>query len=259
MKQRIISAIFMLPLIILLILKGLPLYVGGAIIIAIALHEFYSAFENIDIHPIKEIGYIYTVVLLFSNILRWKQEMLSLILFLLFLVSTVYLFRQKRDIIDISITFSGILYICFCFNYIIMTIDNIENGSIYVWLVFIISFATDIFAYFVGRKYGKHKLLPKVSPKKTIEGSIGGILGSVVFSLLFGIIFKLPLGDIVIVSLVGSVIAQIGDLTASSVKRYVGIKDYGKLIPGHGGILDRFDSVVLVAPYVYLVLYYIAG
>ena len=130
----------------------------------------------------------------------------------------------------------------------------VEKGYLYVWLIFIISFATDIFAYFIGRRFGSHKLIPSVSPKKTIEGSMGGVVASVVFSVLFGLIFKLQIGPIFLVGLLGSAVAQMGDLIASSIKRYVGIKDFGRLIPGHGGILDRFDSVLLVAPYVYLIL-----
>ena len=98
---------------------------------------------------------------------------------------------------------------------------------------------------------GKHKLIPKVSPKKTIEGSVGGILGSTLGCAVFGYIFKLDLTAMILIGSLGSIIAQFGDLFASSIKRYVGIKDYGKLIPGHGGILDRFDSVILVAPFVY--------
>ena len=96
--------------------------------------------------------------------------------------------------------------------------------------------------------------MPKTSPKKTIEGSIGGIAGSTIACIVFGLIFKLPIGIMVIIAIFGSIIAQMGDLIASAIKRYVGIKDYGKLIPGHGGVLDRFDSVLLVAPYVYFVL-----
>ena len=116
---------------------------------------------------------------------------------------------------------------------------------------------TDTFAYFVGRRFGRHKLMPKTSPKKTIEGSLGGIAGSIIACIIFGLIFKLPIGVMVIISLFGSIIAQMGDLIASAIKRYVDIKDYGKIIPGHGGVLDRFDSVLLVAPYVYFLLIYL--
>lgn len=139
-------------------------------------------------------------------------------------------------------------------DFIILTMDNFDMGKIYVWLIFIIAFATDTCAYFAGYAFGKHKLIPKVSPKKTIEGSIGGILGSTLICLAFGYYFNIDLKVIVILGFLGSIVAQVGDLFASSVKRYVGIKDYGKLIPGHGGILDRFDSVILVAPFVYSII-----
>ena len=139
-------------------------------------------------------------------------------------------------------------------DFIILTMDNFDMGKIYVWLIFIIAFATDTCAYFTGYAFGKHKLIPKVSPKKTIEGSIGGILGSTLICLAFGYYFNIDLKVIVILGFLGSIVAQVGDLFASSIKRYVGIKDYGKLIPGHGGILDRFDSVILVAPFVYSII-----
>ena len=110
-------------------------------------------------------------------------------------------------------------------------------------------------AYFVGRSLGKNKLCPKISPKKTIEGSIGGIIGSIIVCGLFGVIFARGLIlHCFIIGALGGVVSQFGDLTASVFKRKMGIKDYGNLIPGHGGILDRFDSVLFNAP---LVFYYI--
>lgn len=256
MKKRFVSAMIMLPLLILLIVRGIPLYVGGAILMLIALHEFYTAFENIDYRPIKLLGYAYAIFVFVANLRGFKTEAYSFALFVVFIISILYVLAQKSDVIDVCLTFCGIFYICMCFNYIIMTVNNINNGEIFVWLIFIIAFATDIFAYFVGKKFGKNKLIPNVSPNKTIEGSLGGIAASVIFSVIFGIAFRLPIMVMILVSLLGSVVAQIGDLTASSIKRYTGIKDFGKIIPGHGGVLDRFDSVLLVAPYVYLVLVY---
>ena len=114
---------------------------------------------------------------------------------------------------------------------------------------------TDIFAYFTGYFFGKHKLAPVLSPKKTIEGALGGVLGSVLFSIVFALIAKLDIfPHMVIMGVVGSIFAQLGDLTASAFKRKIGIKDYGNIIPGHGGILDRVDSIIFTAPVIYYYL-----
>lgn len=257
MKQRLVSAMIMLPLLVLLVLGGLPLYVGGLVLMGVALHEFYNAFDKIQKRPIYEIGYAFVVCMFLANLFAWNTGVYAFIMFILFLVAIIYVLRQKRDVVEVSLTFSGILYICFCFNYIILISERLDRGHTYVWLVFIIAFLTDTFAYFIGRRFGRHKLMPKTSPKKTIEGSLGGIIGASLSCIIFGLIFKLPLGIMVLMAFFGSIIAQMGDLIASAVKRYVGIKDYGKLIPGHGGVLDRFDSVLLVAPYVYFVLVYL--
>lgn len=256
MKKRFISAMIMLPLLILLIVKGIPLYIGGLILMVIALHEFYSAFENKNFKPIKLLGYLFAIFVFFGNLFSWKTEVYSFALFVVFIAAIIYVLAHLVDVVDVCITFGGIFYICLCFNYIIMTTDNINGGGIFVWLIFIIAFATDIFAYLIGKQFGHTKLIPSVSPNKTVEGSLGGVVASVIFSLLFAIAFKLPIFVTILVSLIGSIVAQLGDLAASSIKRYTGIKDFGKIIPGHGGVLDRFDSVLLVAPYVYLVLVY---
>ncbi len=256
MKKRFISALIMLPLLILLIVRGTPLYIGGAILMLIALHEFFTAFENINYKPIKILGYAYAIFVFFANLYTVKAETYALGLFLVFLVAILFVLLEKADIMDVFITFCATIYVCIFFNYIIATVNNVEGGKVFVWLIFIIAFATDIFAYLVGKSFGKNKLIPNVSPNKTIEGSLGGIAASVVFSFLFAIAFKLPILLIIMLSFIGSIIAQMGDLIASSIKRYTGIKDFGKIIPGHGGVLDRFDSVLLVAPYVYLMLIY---
>lgn len=259
MKERFISAMIMLPLLILLLLKGIPLYIGGLVLMTIALHEFYVAFETKEYKPIKLIGYVFSAILFLANVFSWDGIFISSTLFVLFIVSIFMILYNKNTPIDVMITFSGMAYICLFFEYIIMIIDDVQKGSIYVWLVFIISFVTDIFAYLIGRQFGKHKLIPKVSPKKTVEGSIGGILACFISTVIFGIIFKMPITVVLILGVFGSMVAQLGDLTASSIKRYVGIKDFGRIIPGHGGILDRFDSVLLVSPFVYLVLVIFLG
>lgn len=137
-----------------------------------------------------------------------------------------------------------------------------DNGTVYVMLPLAVSFGSDTLALFAGMLFGKHKLAPLVSPKKTVEGGLGGLLGGVLGMLVVKWIAE-PLtaaafsyGFCVLTGLVGSVISQIGDLSFSVIKREFGIKDYGKLLPGHGGVLDRFDSVTFAAPFLWLLLSY---
>lgn len=251
MKTRIIAGLALVPLLLLVVLGGLPLYIGEFVIIAIAINEFYKAFKVKEINPIFSLGYIFAFYLLIKNYFGLQMNYTYMVMFILFICSIIPMLQCKKNIMDIIVTFFGIFYVEILLDFIILTVKSFPNGHILVWLIFIIAFMTDTFAYFSGYLFGKHKLIPNVSPKKTIEGSIGGILGSTICCLIFGYIFKLNLGLMLVIGSVGSVIAQFGDLFASSIKRYVGIKDYGNLIPGHGGILDRFDSVILVAPFVY--------
>ena len=134
-----------------------------------------------------------------------------------------------------------------------------ENGKLYIWYLVFIAWGTDVFAYFVGRAIGKHKF-SKISPNKSIEGCIAGTVGAVLLSLAYTFVlnkfFNYSINYLIILgmSFVLSMIGQIGDFSASSIKRYTGIKDFGNLIPGHGGMLDRFDSFIFIAPFAYFLL-----
>ena len=141
-----------------------------------------------------------------------------------------------------------------------LRMESVGLHRAYLLLPFILSFACDTFAYFVGCTIGKHKLAPKVSPKKSVEGSIGGLAGNVVCGLLFAFVMNrwfggsIAYGSMCLLALVCGVVAQIGDLSFSLIKREFGVKDYGKLFLAHGGVLDRFDSVLFVAPVIEIVL-----
>lgn len=260
MKTRIISSLIMVPLLGLVLLGGIPLFLAVAAISGIAMHEFYKGFENMNIHPMRIPGYIFGAMLLgiiavflFSDADTAK---LSEGLLLWVFVTTagglsLSLFMKNHDIVDSLVTIIGVIYLPFFFMHVSLIAQLPENSHM-IWLVFITAFCTDIFAYFAGVFLGKHKLCPEISPKKTVEGSIGGILGSTIISGLFGqLVFPQHLAGCIVMGFLGSFFAQCGDLIASSFKRKMGIKDYGNLIPGHGGILDRFDSVVLTAPFIY--------
>ncbi len=135
----------------------------------------------------------------------------------------------------------------------------LPGGNYLGWVPFV-AWICDTCAYFVGRAFGKHKLCPKLSPHKTVEGAVGGVIGCMIAGVVFGFVFSRPfpefelsymLAALVIITAAGGILAQVGDLTASGIKRYHDVKDYGKIIPGHGGIMDRFDSVIFISPFMY--------
>ena len=141
-------------------------------------------------------------------------------------------------------------------------IRHLGYGRLYIWLPFVTAWLCDTCAYFTGMLFGKHKLIPSVSPKKTIEGAIGGVLGSVISVVIFALVCKnvasaeVSILNAIILGAVCAVVSQFGDLCASCIKREHDVKDFGNLIPGHGGILDRFDSVLMVSPIVYYLSLY---
>lgn len=161
---------------------------------------------------------------------------------------------------DAAFTLLGIVYIPFLMSFAIR-LRLFPHGGRYVWAVAVGSVMTDVFAYFVGTRLGKHKILPLVSPKKSLEGAIGGAVGCMVSMIVFGMVvplasqtpdFVVPIHHYAILGLLCGIVSQIGDWTASAFKRETGIKDFGNLIPGHGGIMDRLDSILVTAPMVYL-------
>jgi phosphatidate cytidylyltransferase len=262
MKTRIISGLIMAPLLVLVWLGGLPLFAACLLIAAMGMREFYEGFKAMGREPAAFAGYIslgllFLIVYLkeFAGILAGEALMTSLgawLFLTVFLALAVSLRREDHDVFDGPLGALGALYVAFFCVHVILV--ERRFGSL-VWLIFLASFGTDIMAYFTGYFLGKRKLCPKLSPKKTVEGAIGGVLGSALFCAVFALIAS---PDKVLIcaaaGLIASPFAQAGDLIASAFKRKMGIKDYGKLIPGHGGIMDRFDSVLLTAPFIYYAL-----
>ena len=266
MKTRIISGLVMVPLLLVLYFGGIALWAAALIIALMGIHEFCNGWNNIDVHPSKPVCYAMTVLLFLVPFLGTRVEagdyyacmMLTCVwLFITVAAGLIYGWKiNERGPYDSAATVVSMGYIPF-FTFHIVLIDMTEY-RILVWLVVIAAFGSDIFAYFTGYFLGKHKMAPNLSPKKTIEGAVGGLIGSSLFSGLFGMIFlKEMAGVCFILGLVGGMAGMAGDLTASAFKRKMGIKDYGKLIPGHGGIMDRFDSVIFVAPVIYYLIFII--
>ena len=175
---------------------------------------------------------------------------------LIYVLSYVMLKKNKISVSEMLTFYSMFVYIVGCFTSIVMVRYG-NNGKYLYILVFLGAWVCDTFAYFVGKFFGKHKLIPEISPKKTVEGSIGGVVFTVISFVIFGLIVN-GLGanmsyiKLCIFALVLSIVSQFGDLIASAIKRQYNIKDYGNLFPGHGGILDRFDGVLLTAPTLFI-------
>lgn len=258
MKTRIITGVIGLPILIAF------LYMGGLYRLALtvflsvaAMWEFCHALnqklENKMRFPLM---LILTLGILAVMKLNDQMVMQALTVgFMIIFCSEVFL--GKADAYRGIASVFALVYIPLMFG-ALLQFDYIPKGLFYIWMVPIIAFVTDTAAYFVGRAIGKRKLAPKISPKKTVEGAVGGIIFAAAGLTAYGFIvkqyfgFALPIWFYPILGIVGSIVSQCGDLTASMIKRKMEIKDFGKVLPGHGGILDRFDSILFTLPIVYI-------
>ncbi len=267
MKTRVIAGLCMFPLLLILYFGGVTLALACAVISYIGVTEFYNGWEAIDVKPSKKIAYFMITALYIMHFVSYYLYLgvntfvrlgnLTPWLIMIWIVaaislSMIYGWRiTERGPFDAPVTALGLIYVVF-FSYHLVLLDRVVTGNIYIWTVVIAAFGSDIFAYFTGYLVGKHKLAPNLSPKKTIEGAVGGVIGAGLLCGLYGF-FVAPeiLWQTIFIGVFGGAISQAGDLSASAFKRKMGIKDYGHLIPGHGGIMDRFDSVIFTAPFVY--------
>ena len=259
--QRIISGIIVVLglLVILLMPNTLVTAILFAIIAIIAMNEYLGAISKVC-NPIKWVTYLSCIIVVTINYI--PQQYINLVLMgtvptiLLILFAQVIATDMKTTFKDIAYTFLGICYIP-VFSMFLSLINGMENGKFLLIYAFIAAWGTDTFAYCIGKRLGKHKF-SKVSPKKSIEGCVAGTVSAVILTLLYTLIlnknlsFEYSYCIIGISALVLSLIGQIGDFAASCIKRYVDVKDYSNLLPGHGGMLDRIDSVLFIAPFAYI-------
>ncbi len=265
-KTRLLSGIVLVVLIF-----GI-LYFGGYVTaLAIFLLAIIGNYELLKVYGLEKKGpgiltYAATTVYYCFLVFGLREYVLPVMLLFVLLVLSLYVIRyplyRDRDAMAAILTF---FYVSVMLSYVYL-IRDLKHGGAFVIMIFVCSWVNDTFAYCFGVTMGKHKMTPKLSPKKSIEGLIGGLFSSTVVGALYGIFFsknvyeldKAPL-IFAIVGLAGAIMAVIGDLAASAIKRNNDIKDYGRLIPGHGGVLDRFDSIIFTAPIIYYCLLFMAG
>lgn len=259
--KRIVSGfiVAIAVLVILLIPNKLIVDIIFAIISIVVIHEYLNAISKVC-KPIKWISYVSCIIVAIIGFIP-SQYIDLIIIFsipflLLIMFAQVIATDMKTTFKDMAYTLFGIFYIP-VFMMFLTLINGMDNARILFIYLFIAAFGTDILAYSVGYRIGKHKF-SKVSPKKSIEGCIAGTLGAVIIGIIYTIIlnktFSFQISYLVVVSagIAFSLIGQIGDFAASSIKRYVDIKDYSNLLPGHGGMLDRIDSLLFIAPFAYM-------
>ena len=261
-KTRLLSGILLVLIALFTVISGGSILFAVLFIISmIGLSELYKVFD-IRNKALGICGYLFAAA--YYALIYLKPVLPSgtdwfMLLFMVFLICMmgvlVFSFPKYRTE-QILAAFFCVFYVAVMLSYIYQ-IRILPGGVFTVWLVFICSWGCDTCAYCVGMLIGKHKMAPKLSPKKSVEGGIGGIAGAALLGVLYALAIN-KWGDagagivrFAIIGAAGGAISQVGDLAASAIKRNHNIKDYGKLIPGHGGILDRFDSVIFTAPIIY--------
>ncbi len=259
---RVIVGILLIPLAILLIVKAHP-HIFFTVIVVLSLlatKEFINIMKTSEIKLYDKLLWLSAVIVPFVMYFLDFAYLVFTAFLLVFILFLLKMFSQnptEKVMEEISYNFFAVMYIPFLFTFIPLIRDI---G--YEWVLFLcfVIWASDSFAYFTGVAAGRHKLIPKVSPGKTIEGVAGGVAGGIITALIFNYYF-LDKSIMVILFITVDVIAAgiIGDLIESMMKRSTGIKDSGSLLPGHGGVLDRFDSLIISAPVLYFYLAYFTG
>ena len=261
--KRIITALICLPILALILIFGNKYIIDVlfAIVAVISLYEYFHATSK-EYKSLKVLGYLFAICIAFIHVI--PKEILTKAFVMIIPTSICVLFAsviatemriKPKDI------FSEFFGMCYILGFIIFLplIYALENGKFFIWFVLIAAWGTDTFAYSIGRRIGKHKLT-KISPKKSVEGSIAGIFGAIILGVIYTYFINKYVGLnisyllISIMMFISSILSQLGDLAASSIKREMEIKDYGNLFPGHGGMIDRIDSIIFVAPFIYFLL-----
>ena len=256
-KTRLLSGILLVIIALITIVTGGDILF--ATILAISLIGMTEIYRILEINNKLLGGVGYAAAVAYFALVRFGMTEWITMFTITFLIAlmAVYVFTYPKYRSEhIMLAFFGLFYVAVMLSYVYQ-IRMLEEGAFLVWLVFLCSWGCDTCAYCVGVTMGKHKMAPVLSPKKSIEGGIGGIVGAALLGAIYAVAINHFAGasaDVLSYALicgVGGIISQVGDLAASAIKRNHDIKDYGKLIPGHGGILDRFDSVIITAPIIF--------
>jgi phosphatidate cytidylyltransferase len=254
---RVVSGLIGAPILAGLIWLGYWPFAAAVFILAlVALFEYYAPWPNKNIYPVTWLGVLFGMT--FPVLVAAGLQQLIMV-FMAALVASVLIWqifsaRRSRAGMDAGVTVLGSLYAGLFPSFLILTY-SLPSGKHIIMSAVVCVWACDVAAYFLGKAIGKHKLAPEISPKKTIEGAIAGAVAAVSAGAIFAAVGWLTWPKGIVLGITVAVLAQLGDLVASMLKREVGIKDFGRIIPGHGGVLDRFDGLFFTAPFIYFLFY----
>jgi len=262
--KRLISGIVLVLLAMFVVSSGgIVLFVTSAVISLIGLYELYRVMD-IEKKLLGIVGYLTAIsyyAMLWINDEHYVTFMAIAALMVLMTLYVMTFPKYKTE--EVTVAFFGVFYVAIMFSYLYQ-VRMMTDGKYLVWLIFISSWGCDTFAYCVGMLFGRHKLAPVLSPKKSVEGAVGGVAGAAILGFVYAGIFGCQMEEVsnpqiacLLACAIAAVISQIGDLAASAIKRNHNVKDYGHLIPGHGGILDRFDSMLFTAPAIYFAVIFL--
>ena len=253
-KTRLISGIVLVIIALATIISGSWILFFTLLAVSlIGMRELYKVMKVSDEHVtvLELVGYLGAVLYYIAMKADFGNYGTMAIIISMILILFVYVFGYpKYHAEQVMAAFFGVVYVAVMLSFIYLT-RSLPDGKFLVWLIFLCSWGCDTCAYCVGMLIGKHKMAPVLSPKKSIEGAVGGVAGAALLGVIYAAATQGKMAEYALICAVGALISMVGDLAASAIKRNQGIKDYGKLIPGHGGILDRFDSVIFTAPVIY--------
>lgn len=271
MLKRSLTTIIGLPLVLLLIVFGNKYIVDVivAILAILGMHEYLKCVGH-KFRPVSWIGYISAISIAFIHVIPSEYLLKYLGIAILSIVSILFMHvvfsDMKINFADIAMTLFGIVYIVGFMSFISLIYGIEKNGNnigkYYIGLLLLVTWGSDIIAYLVGVNFGKITF-SKISPNKHIEACVAGAISAVILVVLASVIFNnvfglnINYGWIALIALITTILGQIGDFSASCIKRYMEVKDFSNLIPGHGGIIDRFDSVIFAAPFMYYLLMFL--
>ncbi len=269
MKERAITVVALLALFgILLFIGKSALLPAIAIIALMGLYEFYKVFKE-KYNPMFIVGITCAIINFGFLIAGYNFLVYTTALLTLIALCGIVLRYKKYNILDAAVTIIGYVYVIYSFTFCFLLVEKFGNNLYFAWLLAAIAWGADTGGYLTGMLFGKTKLCEALSPKKTREGSLGGVCFSVILSIIVTLVYKsvilqyisysfmfnpITISAFVIIIAVLSILSQIGDLVASSIKRHVNVKDYSNIMPGHGGILDRFDSIIFISPILYFIV-----